>query len=280
MFKKGQSGWKGHKWDKRHKEFFSRNKKQYFKNPRARKSISRKMVLYLKNNPKIMQERIKNMHTGLTKEIIESRTAKIRRAYKKRRLRNKIKRIKLKQYRTNPELRKKIDKVVTEWWRDNPSARKSLSKKIKWFFIKNPKAFEEFLKHGKNPLKSHIKTLQGFLVRSLGEKLIANFLHAHCIPCLYESISLMITKKPFKGNICTPDFYIPEWNIFVEFYGGYPKAWKKKVLKNKIYSKHKIPVLAITPAELENLGYFLLKQGKQLSNSDAARKFDVKKWIR
>jgi len=177
-------------------------------------------------------------------------------------------------------VRKKIDRVITAWWKDNPNARKNISKKVKQFFIKNPNAFKEFLKHGKNPLKPHLKTLQGFLVRSLGEKLIANFLRAHCIPCLYESISLMITKPPYKGNICTPDFYIPQWNIFIEFYGGYPQAWKKKVLKNKIYKAHKIPVLAITPAELENLDYYLLREGEKLSESRVARNFNIRKLIK
>ena len=90
----------------------------------------------------------------------------------------------------------------------------------------------------------------------------------------------MITKKPFKGNICTPDFYIPSWNIFVEFYGGYPLAWKKKVLKNKLYPAHSIPVLGITPAELKNLDYFLLKQGEKLSKMKISRKFRVRNWIK
>lgn len=194
--------------------------------------------------------------------------------------RNRQSILKKRQYRVNPELGKKIDRTVTAWWKDNPQARKNLSMKIRDFFIRNPKAFEEFLKHGKNPLKRHLKTPQRFLVRSRGEKAISNFLHKSNIPCLYESISLMITTNPFKGNICTPDFYIPSLNIFVEFYGGYPQAWKKKVLKNKIYSLHHIPVLGITPAELENLDYYLLRQGKQLSETRVAREFKIRKWIK
>lgn len=187
--------------------------------------------------------------------------------------------LKKKQYKTNPELRKKIDRIVTEWWKEHPLERKKRAAKIKKFFMKNPAAFREFLKHGKNPLKHHLRTRQGFLVRSKGEQEIANCLYANNIVSLYESIDLMIKTKQFKGNICNPDFYIPSLNIFIEFYGGYPTAWKKKVLKNKIYKAHKIPVLGITPAELKDLDYYLLKQGKQLSQTKAARKFDIKKWI-
>ncbi len=66
----------------------------------------------------------------------------------------------------------------------------------------------------------------------------------------------------------------------MEFYGGYPKSWKKKVLKNKIYRAHKIPVLAITPAELEDLDYYLLNQGEELSKSKTAKEFKIKEWIK
>ncbi|MBS3090464.1 hypothetical protein J4433_01705 [Candidatus Pacearchaeota archaeon] len=179
----------------------------------------------------------------------------------------------------NPAYREKLGKAQHARFRDK-RVRKEFSEKIRNFFMKNPDAFKEFLKHGKNPLKKHLRTKQKFLVRSKGEQKIANFLYENKIPCLYESISLMITKKPFRGNICTPDFYIPHWNIFVEFYGGYPLAWKKKVLKNKLYPAHRIPVIGITPAELKNLDYFLLKQGERLSRSRIARKFRVSKWIK
>ncbi|MBS3090159.1 hypothetical protein J4433_00125 [Candidatus Pacearchaeota archaeon] len=169
---------------------------------------------------------------------------------------------------------------MTNWWKEHPSAKKAMAEKIKRFFIANPKALEEFIKHGKNLLKKHLRTNQKFLVRSKGEQKIANFLYENKIPCSYESISLPITTKPYAGNICPPDFYIPKWNIFIEFYGGYPSAWKKKVLKNKLYPAHKIPVLAITPAELKNLGYYPLKQGKTLGETPMAMKFEIGKWIK
>jgi len=57
--------------------------------------------------------------------------------------------------------------------------------------------------------------------------------------------------------LCVPDFYLPKYNThnmtYIEFYGGYPKAWKKKVLKNRLYKAHKIPYIFITPAELRDL---------------------------
>lgn len=280
------------------RKIISEQKKRYFKNPKNRERARRIRLEFLKKNPyfKIIAREsalifakehpdavMRNAAAG--REYWKSESRRKQRSNDMKRfwtfeMRKRQSIIKKGQYKKNPELRKKIDRTVTGWWKDNPKAKKELSIKIRNFFIKNPDAFKEFLKHGKNPLKRHLKTVQGFLVRSKGEKKIAVFLHKNNIPCLYESISLMITTNPFKGNICTPDFYLPSFNVFIEFYGGYPAAWKKKVLKNKIYHAHKIPVLGITPAELGDLDYYLLKQGKQLSETKVAREFKIKKWIK
>lgn len=190
----------------------------------------------------------------------------------------RMSRIKKKQYKENPDLIKKIDKVITGWWKEHPSVRKKRSDEMKKLFSSHPKAFAEFLKHGKNPLKKHLKTKSGCLVRSNGERTIADFLFDNKIKFGYEEISLFFKTGRYSGNICTPDFFLPSLNIFIEFYGGYPGSWKKKVLKNKIYSLYKIPVLGITPAELKDLDYYLLKDAERLANTKIAKKFDVKKW--
>ena len=69
-------------------------------------------------------------------------------------------------------------------------------------------------------------------------------------------------------------------NIFIEFYGGYYKAWKRKVLKNKLYKKYKIPVIVITPAELgeRNFEKKLLREMTRLSRSKISRSFKLEKW--
>lgn len=247
------------------KKLMSQIRIEFFRNPAERKKAS-------ENIKKVYQERPEIKHKislSLKKYWNKNPEAKI-----------EMSRIKKQQYKSNPELRNKIDRIVTAWWKAHPAERKKKADRIKKWFIENPDAFKEFMKHGKNPLKKHLKTSQGFLVRSKGEQQIANFLYKNKIPCLYESIDLMITTPPFKGNICNPDFYIPSYNIFIEFYGGYPTAWKKKVLKNKIYKAHRIPVLGITPAELEDLDYYLLKQGEKLAKSEMARRFKIHKWIR
>ena len=41
-------------------------------------------------------------------------------------------------------------------------------------------------------------------------------------------------------------------------YLGFPGSWKKKVIKNKLYRKYSVPVIAVTPAELKNLDAAIL----------------------
>ncbi len=141
------------------------------------------------------------------KHLYKEQKAKIGKAmsrlYRGSAVKKKISASLKRYYKQNPvqlQRARKIDKAVTDWWKEHPSARKRHSQRIKNFFIKNPGAFEEFLKHGKNPLRRHLKTPQGFLVRSNGEKQIAEFLYRNKIPCLYESISLPITTPPIRGE--------------------------------------------------------------------------------
>jgi hypothetical protein len=164
-----------------------------------------------------------------------------------------------KYWQEHPEFIKRIDREMTEWWHEHPNIRKERSEYIKKLFMKHPDKFSKFLEYGKNPNTSHLKTKQGFIVRSKGEQQIANFLFDNKIRSQYESKTLIFKKE---GMICIPDFYLPKFKIYIEFYGGFPKAWKKKVMKNRLYKKYKIPCIFITPAELRNLDYSLIKQLK------------------
>lgn len=175
----------------------------------------------------------------------------------------------------NPEFRKLVDRKCTEFWRNHPYLKKAYSIKFKQYYKTHPEALKELLSYGEKSTKHYLKTRQHFKVKSKGEKQIADFLYENRIPSLYEAIPLM-----FRELICIPDFYIPQFNLFIEFYGGHPKSWKRKVEKNKIYKKYKIPCIFLTPAELNNLDYYLLKEAKKLHNSELCRKFNIHNWIK
>jgi hypothetical protein len=162
------------------------------------------------------------------------------------------------EFSKNPNLIRKIDKAVTSWWKGHPNIKKERSIQIKNLFIKNPEKFEKFMRYGSNPNTSpRFKTKQGYLVRSRGEQKIANFLNDNNIQSSYESKTLIFKDE---GQICVPDFFLSKYKTYIEFYGGHPKAWKKKVLKNRLYKKYRIPCIFITPAELRNLEYYLKEE--------------------
>ncbi len=175
-------------------------------------------------------------------------------AYGNKSLRMRMSRIKKKQY-VKTDLEKKIDRTVTKYYREHPLMRRKQAQKAMDYFKRNPRAFHRFLEAGKNPLRKHIKTKPGFLVRSKGEKRIADFLFDNGIKAEYECKTFFL-----GGYFCTPDFYLVKKKVYIEFYGGYPGSWKKKVIKNRLYPKFGIPVVSITPSELDDLR-FLLKFG-------------------
>lgn len=186
-------------------------------------------------------------------EIIKRRNKAIRKAYKSRKLRKKISEAMKREWK-NPAYAKLIDKKVTEWWENHPNIRKKRSDEIKRFFQNNQDKFESKFLNGKvNSSKLKYKTRQGFKVRSKCEKQIADFLHKNKIQCKYEAEALNL-----EGNIFVPDFYLPDYEIYMEYYGGFPGSWKKKVLKNKLYAKYSVDCIFITPAELKDLDNSLL----------------------
>ena len=169
------------------------------------------------------------------------------------------------------ELRNKVDKIITKWWKEHPNVRKERSEKLKKYYRENPKAFQKFMKGGKTSSQLKIISKLG-KVRSSGEKQIANFLYDNKIKAYYEKYTLFL-----EDWLCTPDFYMPKFNIFIEYYGGHPKSRKKKIIKNRIYKKHKIPFIAITPSELRDLDKHLLGDAEKLRNKNMAwKKFVVR----
>jgi len=145
-------------------------------------------------------------------------------------------------------LRKRIDRKVTEFWTHHPGLRKRKSNDVKRYYLTHPIALRNLMNYSKKSTKPYLKTKQGFLVRSKGEQQIANYLFDNKIAAEYESKTLK-----FPEMICVPDFWLPKSKVYVEFYGGYPGAWKRKVEKNKVYKRHKVHCIFITPAELMDL---------------------------
>lgn len=168
-----------------------------------------------------------------------------------------------------PEEKLRMRKAVKQYWKNHPNLGDLWRLKMLLYYAFHRKARNRLLENSKNPFKVYIKTKQGFKVRSNGEKITANALYKLKEPAEYEKQPLF-----FPEDSCIPDFWLPKAKKIIEFYGGYPKAWKKKVLKNRLYKKYKIPVILITPAELLNIEEILKREIRKKNGKE----FDIKKW--
>ena len=206
-------------------------------------------------------------------------------------LREKLSRIKKRQYASNPKLRRKTSRAMKKFYAKNPQVSRLIAKKLKeryknhpylkeriseekqLYYEKNPEARKHLLEYFSKPHKK-IKAMNNLIVKSQGEKIIADTLIKNSINPNYEAHEL---NFPEMDPI--PDFYPDSLNIFIEFYGGHPKSWKTKVEKNILYKKYKIPILALTPAELKDINFEnnLLREMKKLSQSQISKNFNVKK---
>lgn len=93
-----------------------------------------------------------------------------------------------------------------------------------------------------NPFYSYLGviTLKGHKVYSNGERIIADFLH-------YKNIDYKFNKVVKKGYNCRYDFFIPEHNFYVEYWGlegnrGYERRKKMKLM---FYRKNKLKIISV-----------------------------------
>lgn len=76
---------------------------------------------------------------------------------------------------------------------------------------------EEYIKEKEEENKKEIKTIVGEKVKSIEEVTIANYLFLHGIEYKYEELYPFTEdnyRKPYR-----PDFYLPEYNIYIEHFG-------------------------------------------------------------
>ncbi|MFH1248938.1 MAG: hypothetical protein V1660_02195 [archaeon] len=258
-FKTHPSPFKGKKHSAAKKREMSRLKIEFLRqNPSWAAKKSKEMKKYCKKNPEFMRKAQKISIGYMRKhpEILERRAESIRLRYKNDK--KLIKRIsfKLKEKWKDPTYANLVDSRVTAWWREHPNMKKERAEEAREYFLAHPEDFrEKFLNAKSNPFKCHIMTRQGFKVRSKGEKKIADYLFEKGIECEYESENFIL-----EGWACTPDFYLPDYDYYIEFYGGFPGSRPKKVLKNRLYPKYSVACIFITPDELRDLDTAIKKE--------------------
>ncbi len=94
-------------------------------------------------------------------------------------------------------------------------------------------------------------TLKGEKVRSLSEKYIADYLFTNRLDYQYEKALTL------EGYTIKPDFYLPTYNIYIEFWGmldgNNPQYWKSFEWKTDKYQKHKVKFIPLRNEDLPDL---------------------------
>ena len=103
-------------------------------------------------------------------------------------------------------------------------------------------------------------TSNGEQVKSHAEKTLADYFTSKGIRYQYE--------PGIRGIYADPDFYLPDYNVYVEYWGlldaddprtrnKYEKSMKRKMA---IYHKHHIKFISIYPKNLRNLDWIFNKK--------------------
>ena len=119
-----------------------------------------------------------------------------------------------------------------------------LFKKLKRYFTKRhiPESATSF------------KCMDGHIVRSKAELIIDNYLYNNKISHEYEK-----TIK-VNGKAILYDWYLPEFDIYIEYWGFYGKNYmKRKEEKIKLYKEGKLKLISIEDIMFKDL-YFNLEE--------------------
>jgi hypothetical protein len=114
-------------------------------------------------------------------------------------------------------------------------------------------------------------TLDGKKVKSKGEKYIADYFIRNSINYEYEKPA-RTHALIFKEKISKPDFYLPDYDVYVEYWGlvdvekrklnrEYERTMKWKMA---MYYKNKIKFISLYPSNLENLDWIFRKKLKDI----------------
>ncbi len=101
------------------------------------------------------------------------------------------------------------------------------------------------------------KTLQGEVVRSHAEQQIADYFTKNGIRYVYEW-GAQTDALIFKRTFAHPDFYLPDYNVYVEYWGmlgtsrQYEKTMKWKMAQ---YHRNGIKFISLYEKNLENLDW-------------------------
>ena len=173
------------------------------------------MVVFAKKAAEELQDRIKNMLGGI--EIQASTFHKLGMAI--------IKRVERSQPLVSElatdekQLDKYVNQELTALLEEPEYERQAVTYFASYLHPDvNPFDFKTKGEYYQHLEKNDIRSLNGDVVKSHGELLIANYLFVHQIEYKYEA-RYVNPKQPLKLQKYKPDFYLVEKGIYIEYYG-------------------------------------------------------------
>ena len=135
---------------------------------------------------------------------------------------------------------------------------------ILYILIKIKKALK---KPEKREKPTSFKCLDGHIVKSKGELIIDNHLHRLGIQHDYEP-----TIK-VQGNKIKTDWYLPEYRVYIEYWGFYGKDYmKRKDEKIRLYHKGRLNLISIEDIMLSDIYPNLENELKRFLALEAIKK--------
>jgi hypothetical protein len=134
------------------------------------------------------------------------------------------------------------------------------------------------------PKKYGIKSVssKGEEVKSIAEKTITDYFVNNKINYVYEQEAkkefFLFSKRIFSNRISHPDFYLPDYNVYVEYWGlvdaedsrlrnEYVRSMKWKMAQ---YHQNNIKFISIYPSNLSNLDWIFRKKFKEVTGFELA----------
>ena len=116
------------------------------------------------------------------------------------------------------------------------------------------KCFDETYLHRRNfdtkvELNKTIVARDGTLVQSHGERIVAEFLSEHGIQYRYDERIRIV-----QGLAIRPDFYLPEFDLYIEYWGMTTIDYKMAMLKKrKLYQQEGKRLVSVYYSDMPNL---------------------------
>jgi len=108
-------------------------------------------------------------------------------------------------------------------------------------------------------LNKTIRAKDGTLVQSDGERMIAEFLAAKKIAYRYDERFRII-----EGSAIRPDFYLPEFDVYIEYWGMDTTDYKIGMLKKKkLYQQEGKRLISVYPQDKPSLAAVLQEKLSQ-----------------